>query len=147
MSFDIRRRRPLLAALVVLGALAPGLAFAAGARIQRPETDAPPAVAPVTPTAPSSRSIPVTPTVDAMREISPGVYEGIVPFQLADGTWMIHLDERFHAYSVIRRGDGGRFAGTCVHGASGLARWRAAAVPTVTDPATGTTQVTKWEAK
>lgn len=141
MSLFRLRRRPL-AAVAALGVvlLGPAVALAAGARIERPVTDAP--APPAAPAAPASRAIPVPPVVNEMRETAPGVYDGIVPFQLQDGTWLVHLDERFHAYSVMRRGEGGRLAGACVHGASGLARWRAA-LPMVSGPVT--TQVTKWE--
>jgi hypothetical protein len=137
----IRRRSPgALFALVGLGfVFAPGLASAAAARIERPVTDAPAAA----PAAPSSRAIPVTPIENPMREMAPGVYEGIVPVLMPDGSWQVHLDERFHSFSVVRRGEGGRLGGACVHGASGLARWRAAAVPMVSGPVT--TRVTKWE--
>ena len=126
-----------LAALIALGGLFPGagVASAAASRIVRPVTDAPaPAATSPAPTAvQGARTLPLNP----MRETAPGVYEGIVPLLMPDGTWLVHLDERFHAFSVLRLGEGSRRSGTCVHGAVGLARWQApAAVP-----------ATKWEVR
>jgi hypothetical protein len=103
-----------------------GPVVAAESRIARPVTDAP-APATQTPTQ-SVRTIPLPAIENPMREMSPGVYEGIVPIQRPDGSWIVHLDERFHAFSVARLGASGRVMGSCVHNAAGLAQWRAGAV-------------------
>lgn len=138
-----RNRLGPLSALLALGGLSlcAGVASGAASRIVRPVTDAtaPPAAtqAPTSPAA--SRAIPVTPGANPMRETSPGVYEGIVPIRMPDGSWLVHLDERFHAFSVVRK-DGGTMSGGCVYSAAGLAHWRAALVTTPS----GTTR-TKWE--
>ena len=149
-SFRIPRRP--IAALLALGGflLCAGPASAAGSRIVLPVTDAPapPQAAPA-PVAPQgSRAIPIPPGANnPMRETAPGVYEGIVPVRLPDGSWLVELDERFHAFAVAKSpGKGFGLAGGCVHSAEGLARWRAAQLrvrPTITSPA-GTT-LTKWE--
>lgn len=128
MPFSRTRRRRHAALLALAGLLATsGLASAAASRYRRPVTDAPapPAATPApAPTAPSgSRTLPDNP----MRETAPGVYEGIVPFRLPDGSWQVDLDERFHQYSVARITDGGGITRACTHGAEGLARWRNAA--------------------
>jgi len=126
MPFSRTRRRRHTALLALAGLLATsGIASAAASRYRRPVTDAPaPPAATPAPTAPSgSRTLPENP----MRETAPGVYEGIVPFRLPDGSWQVDLDERFHQYSVARLTDGGGITRACTHGAEGLARWRNAA--------------------
>jgi hypothetical protein len=144
MSIATTRARSL-AAFTALGGLllGAGLASAAASRIVRPVTDAPapPAAAPA-PLAPQGAHVlPLNP----MRETMPGVYEGIVPMLMPDGSWMVHLDERFHAFSVARLGAGGKLAGSCVHGASGLAHWKVAGLAPCVAPAP--VAVTKWEAR
>ncbi|MEO6463639.1 MAG: hypothetical protein ABIP29_11245 [Candidatus Eisenbacteria bacterium] len=145
-----RNRVGSLAALFALAGLLPGagLASAAASRIVRPVTDAPapPAAAPA-PLAPQGAH--VLP-LNSMRETIPGVYEGIVPLLKPDGSWMVHLDDRFHAFSVVRRVAGGRLTGSCVHGASGLAHWKVAGVAacshaSATAPVPAT--ATKWEVR
>jgi len=163
VSASHRRLRAVTAPslLAVIALVVVSSAQAAGSRIERPVTDA----------APAAPSVPAPPFVFApqggarlvdpanpMRELAPGVYEGIVPVQLPDGTWLVHLDERFLQFSVLRRGEAGGFAHSCVSGLDGLLRWQAAAPaclhapaspaavsPKVTTP-TGTV-VTKWEAQ
>lgn len=135
---------------------------AAGARIDRPATDAAPAAPALLPRppfvfAPSGGPRVIDPA-NPMRETSPGVYEGIVPVRMPDGSWQVDLDERFMQFSVARRADGGGFAHSCVSGLDGLMRWQGAAPgcvhapvtqaavqPKVTTP-TGTV-ITKWEAQ
>jgi hypothetical protein len=130
-----------LAALAAPAWLAPGPAGAAKARIVLPETDAQGA-----PTARARAS--VTPAIDAMRELSPGVYEGIVPVRMPDGSWHVDLDERFHMVSVAHRlRPGGPLGRSCVHGAGGVAAWQSSvrAVPQVVTPAGAVPA--KWEAR
>ena len=129
--------RTRVALLALAGFLvAAGPASAAESRIARPVTDAP---APATSTQ-SVRVIPLPAIENPMREMSPGVYEGIVPVQRPDGSWIVHLDERFHSFSVARLGESGRVMGSCVHSAAGLAQWRAGVIrgPQGSTPA-------KWE--
>jgi hypothetical protein len=119
----------ILAVLILAVPTVATVAFAAG-RIERPATDATPqtpAVAPRPPLvfAPSGRPWILDPA-NPMREISPGVYEGIVPVRLADGSWRVDLDERFMQFSVARRAEGGGLAHACVAGFDGLSRWHAA---------------------
>jgi hypothetical protein len=160
-----RSRSAVIAALMVAGmTLLPALpALAAGARIARPVTDeTPPAVDAGTTNpvqAPRARATLVTPVLNPMRETAPGEYEGIVPIRLPDGSWQVLLDERFHQFSVARWIDGAPLLRGCVHGASGLAGWSAAApialapvrpapgavVPRVTSPTSST--LVNWEAK
>lgn len=156
MSFSCTRARSL-AALSALGGLVlgAGVASAAASRIVRPVTDAPapPAAAPAPLSPQGARVLPL----DPMRETIPGVYEGIVPMLMPDGSWMVHLDERFHAFSVARLGLGGKLASTCVHGASGLAHWKVAGLspcshatgvaPAVFGPQAPPVTVTKWEVR
>jgi hypothetical protein len=143
-----RLRRLAPAALAVLVLAAPGAAFAAKARIVLPATDANVKAAPGARTTATV----TTPVLDAMRETAPGVYEGIVPVRLPDGSWYVELDERFHMVSVAQRPvAGGPIGKGCVHGAAGVQAWRAslvareAARPQVTTPA-GVVPA-KWEAK
>lgn len=143
----VTRFRPPTFVLLLAGglvALSATGALAGGARIERPVTDQPAAAAapPAAATAPrSARAIAITPVLNPMRETAPGVYEGIVPVQLPDGSWQVLLDERFHQFTVARRAEGGALRRGCVHGASGLAGWLAG--PRVVSP-TGTTAAT-WE--
>ena len=171
MSFVFARRRllPALLASAGLVLLASGPASAAASRIRRPVTDAP--AAPATPpstNAPQGGPLVLPLPENPMREIAPGVYEGIVPVLLPDGSWTVDLDERFHAFSVVRLGAGGGLSGSCVLGANGLARWQSSAAtaacghdhstpaasaavpkttvrPLVSGPAA--TTVTTWEAR
>jgi hypothetical protein len=129
MPFSRTRRRRNTALLALAGLLATsGIASAAASRIRRPVTDAPaPPAATPAPVAPSgSRTLPAPLPDNPMREIAPGVYEGIVPVRLPDGSWQVDLDERFHQFSVARRADGGGITRACAHGAEGLARWQRA---------------------
>ena len=160
---DNRFRSTVLAALFAAGLLfLPAMpSHAAGARIQLPVTDGPaPAADAAKATTPRARATTVTSVINPMRETAPGEYEGIVPVRLPDGSWQILLDERFHQFTVARLGGSGSMVRGCVHGASGLAGWRASAapiltaaplavpggvVPRVTSP-TSTTTVT-WEVK
>src|SRR5262245_7860358 len=117
--------RTRVALLALAGQLAcAGPAAASASRIARPVTDAPAPAATTPTTAQAVRAIPLPAIENPMRETSPGVYEGIVPMQLADGSWIVYLDERFHSYSVAQLGESGRVMGSCVHGAAGLAQWR-----------------------
>jgi hypothetical protein len=158
---SFRPHRRSLAALLALGGLlsGAGLASAAASRIVRPVTDAP------APAPPAASPAPMAPQgghvlpFDVMRETSPGVYEGIVPKLMSDGSWQVDLDERFHAFSVARLGEGGRLMSTCVHGAGALARWQAFPAmaraddhdhgvrPAVSGPQATPATVTKWEAR
>ena len=150
MSFSTTRARSFAASAALGGLLlGAGLASAAASRIERPVTDAPapPAAAP----APLSTQGAHVLALNPMRETIPGVYEGIVPMLMPDGSWMVHLDERFHAFSVARLGAGGKLASTCVSGASGLAHWKVAGLaPCRHDsgvaPTTPVT-ATKWEVR
>ena len=155
--FLANTRARSFAAFTALGGLllGAGLASAAASRIVRPVTDAPapPTAAPAPLSPQGAHVLPLNP----MRETIPGVYEGIVPLLMPDGSWMIHLDERFHAFSVARLGAGGKLAGTCVHGASGLAQWKVAGLatcthdsgvaPVVFGPQAPPVSGTKWEAR
>ena len=138
VPFVCRTRVALFALAGVL--VAAGPAAAAESRIARPVTDAP-APATQVPTQ-AVRAIPLPAIENPMREMSPGVYEGIVPVQRPDGSWIVHLDERFHAFSVAHLGESGRVMGSCVHNAAGLAQWRAGIVrgPQGATPA-------KWEVR
>ena len=139
------RRLALFALIALAGGLPGGPALAAKSRIVLPETDAK-----ATPGAPRTATV-TTPVMDAMREISPGVYEGIVPVRMADGSWHVDLDERFMLFSVAQRLPGGGLARGCVHGPAGVAAWRtsvparAAVRPQVSAPA-GVVE-TKWEVR
>ncbi len=146
-SFAVPALPSLLALMLV--AHATSAAFAAAGRLERPVTDAvpaSPAIAPRPPFVFSPMSGPrILDPANPMREISPGVYEGIVPVQQADGMWRIDLDERFLLFSVARRAGGGGFTHSCVSGLDGFVRWQAAVQPKVTTP-TGTIR-TQWEAQ
>ena len=159
---------PVLLAVALI-AVASSPSFAAAGRLERPVTDtalsapAAPAIAPRPPLVFAPQGGPrVLDPANPMREIAPGVYEGIVPFQLADGMWRIDLDERFLLFSVARRADDGGLTHSCVGGLDGLAHWQGAAAcnhapivptaspattvqPKVTTP-TGTIR-TQWEAQ
>jgi len=121
---------PSLLALVLVAAPTPS-AFAAGARLERPGTDGAPTAPAVLPQPPFVFTPAGGPRVldlaNPMREITPGVYEGIVPVRLPDGSWQVDLDERFMQFSVARRGESGVLARGCVGGLMGLARWQAEA--------------------
>ncbi len=142
---------PSLLALMLVAAVT-SAAFAAAGRLELPGTDAAltapagPAITPHPPFvfAPLGGPRILDPT-NPMREISPGVYEGIIPVQLADGMWRIDLDERFLLFSVARRAGSGRFTHSCVSGLDGLVRWQGAVQPKVTTP--GGTVRTQWEAQ
>lgn len=158
--------RPAAASLLLCSvALALAVAWAgpaAAGRIELPTTDGPAAETRVAPRAPVVFATPgglrVLDLANPMREIAPGVYEGIVPFQLPDGSWQVDLDERFMQFSVAHMGAGGRATHGCVGDLAALQRWqralelhptsRASAsgrVPTVSGPEGA--RAATWEAR
>ena len=116
----------LLILMLVTAATSAGTSagFAAAGRLERPATDSVPPRAVSTPRPPFVFAPAGGPRIldpaNPMRELAPGVYEGIVPVRMPDGSWQVHLDERFMLFSVARRAEGGGFAHSCVHGLDGL---------------------------